>query len=454
MEVLNSILFFIVAIGILVTVHEMGHFLVAKNLGVKVLRFSVGFGRPLWRRQAGEDATEYVVAAIPLGGYVKMLDEREGEVGESELPRAFNRQPLWKRVAIVVAGPAANFAFAILAYWIMFIIGIGGLRSVVDEVSPGSLAEAAGLRVGDEIVAVAGRRTVTWERVIQMITSKSLEGYEISLEVENTGSERRMLELNLAEGVLDEIAAKGFFKQMGIQPRRPMIPPVIGRLEAGAPAEQAGFMPGDRIVAADGQYMDDWQAWVTYVREHGETVIHVELTRDEVDVSLEVRPELVEGDDGMMGRIGAAVAIPDNGSDDFYAVERYSPLVAVGKALSKTQEVSLLTLRMVWKMVLQEVSVKNLSGPLSIAQYAGYSAKVGVARFLEFLAIVSVSLGILNLFPIPLLDGGHLMYYLMEFLRGEPVSETVQALGQRVGLAMLMGLMGLAFFNDIVRLLG
>jgi regulator of sigma E protease len=454
MDFLNSVVYFIIAIGVLVTVHEFGHFIVAKRLGVKVLRFSVGFGRPLWLHRAGPDETEYAVAAIPLGGYVKMLDEREGEVAPAELPRAFNRQRLAVRMAIVLAGPLFNFLFAIVAYWLMFIIGVGGLKPIVDGVIPGSPAARAGLERGDEIVRVAGRETLTWESVMQGVIAAALDDEPVSLEVRLEDDGQREAVLDLSGLALDEIASSSFFDKLGVEPRRPKVPPVIERIEPGGAAAEAGLEPGDRIAEADGRPVDDWRSWVELVRSRGGKVIQVGVERHGTLLRLPLTPKLVASEEGVIGQIGATVAVPPGLAEQFYAVERYSPLTALGRAVSKTAEVSRLTLDMLWKMLLLEVSVRNLSGPISIAQYAGHSAEVGISRFLEFLAIVSISLGILNLLPIPLLDGGHLMYYLIELFKGGPVSDEAQLVGQRVGIALLVGLMGLAFFNDLARLLG
>jgi regulator of sigma E protease len=453
-EALTTVVWFLVALGILITVHEAGHFLVAKHLGVKVLRFSIGFGRPLWARRFGPDHIEYVVAALPLGGYVKMLDEREGPVAPAERGRAFNRQALWVRFAVVAAGPAANFLFAVLAYWLMFGVGVTGLRPVLGPVEPASPAAAAGLKAGDEVIAVGGSPVLTWDRVLQGVIGAAIEGEPIVLEVRGVGGAQREVELDLGGAGLDELARGSVFDRLGVQPARPDMAPVVGQVEPRGAAARAGLLPGDRLLRADGQALSDWRTWVEYVRSHGGRAIALQVERAGEVVTLEVRPDVVQGDQGPVGRIGAAVQVDEEAVAGFYTTERYGPFAALGRAAAKTWEVSALTLRMIGKMVTLQVSVENLSGPISIAQYAGHSAKGGLSRFLEFLGVVSVSLAILNLLPIPLLDGGHLMYYLVELLKGRPVSEDVQLVGQRVGLAILIGLMGLAFFNDLARVLG
>jgi len=455
MDLAYSVLFFVVAIGVLVTVHEFGHFWVARRLGVKVLRFSVGFGRPLWSRRAGADATEYVVATIPLGGYVKMLDEHEGEVPAAERHRAFNRKPLGVRTAVVAAGPAFNFLFAVLAYWLVLVIGVNGLKSLVGEVEPGSPAAQAGVRAEDRVVAVDGRETPTWEAVVQTVLGRALDEEHVPVTVVRADGSRERLTLDLSHIVVDELTRGRFFETFGMQPRRPSLPPVIDRVQSGGAAEAAGLQAGDRVVSANGTPIESWQAWVEYVRGHAGERLEVVVERHGTRTQVTLTPEAVQSEGETIGRIGAWPAPPpEEELSTLYVTQREGPLTAVGGAFVQTWDTTALTLRMLWKMVLQEVSVENLSGPISIAQYAGYTAQIGAARFFEFLAIVSISLGILNLLPIPVLDGGHLLYYVIEFFKGRPLSEEAQAAGQRVGIVLLVGLMGLAFYNDLARLFG
>jgi len=454
-SVLISTLAFIVAIGVLVTVHEFGHFWVARKLGVKVLRFSVGFGKPLWKRRFGADDTELVVASIPLGGYVKMLDEREGEVGEDERHRAFNRQPLSTRVSVVAAGPLFNFLFAILAYWVMYVSGVPGLRPVVGEVIPSSYAAQAGFRAGDEMLAVADTPTPSWEAAVLALLDAGLSD-QASFRVSVRDEAGRKREVSVALDESGRLLEKGgLLENFGIRPWQPTYPAVIDRLVEDGPGARAGMQAGDRVVSADGNGIDDWSAWVEYVRARPGQRIQVEVERGGVPRLLELVPDAVQDKGETVGRIGAYVQLPD---DDQHAtmrvVVRHGPLEALPVALAKTWEMSVLTLRTLWKMVTGRASVENLSGPISIAQYAGQSAVIGLAAFLGFLAIVSVSLGVLNLLPIPILDGGHLMYYAFELVKGSPVSESAQLLGQRIGIVILLMLMTLAFYNDLTRLFG
>lgn len=451
---MEYVLAFVVAIGVLVTVHEFGHFWVARRLGVKVLRFSVGFGKTLWSWRDSRGETEYVIAAVPLGGYVKMLDEREGEVGPEEVGRAFNRQTMRVRTAIVLAGPLFNFLFAIVAYWLMFVIGVSGPRPLVGDVAPGTVAQRAGLAHGQQIVSVDGRGTPTWEMAIQTIIGSALTHDVIAVTVQSESRQERQLSLDLGGVAIDDLTRGQFFSALGFEPLRPRIAPIIGHVEADGAAARSGLQEGDLIVSANGEGIGDWSAWVEYVRAHPDVLIDLLVDRNGVSTRLELRPAAIEEDGRTIGRIGAGVKRGEELLERFYVKVRHGPVDAAGRALVKTYDTSALTLRMFWKMVKLEVSLENLSGPISIAQYAGYTAKAGLSKFIEFLAIVSISLGILNLLPIPILDGGHLMYYFIELLKGGPVSEEAQFMGQRLGIAMLFGLMGLAFYNDLVRLFG
>ncbi len=447
---------FVAAIGVLVTVHEFGHFWVARRLGVKVLKFSIGFGRPLWSTTRGSDQTEYVVAAVPLGGYVKMLDEREGEVAGSELGRAFNRQTIGVRTAIVLAGPVFNFLFAIFAYWLMFVLGVGGARPLIGAVHPDSIAAAAGFETGQEISSVQGRPTATWENAIQAIISSALDRRTVEVEVMGEDARRRTLDLSLGRIEVDDLTQGQFFNAIGFEPLRAKLSPIIGKVEAGGPADLGGLRKGDLVVSADGVPITSWEGWVDHVQAHPEVPMDVRVERDGEMIALRVRPnrEVENGTGRVIGRIQAQLGPQDQELERYFTTVRYGPVESSWRAVMKTYETSALTLRLFWKMLKLEVSLENLSGPISIAQYAGYTAKIGASKFIEFLAIVSISLGILNLLPIPILDGGHLMYYFIELLKGRPVSEEAQFFGQRLGIAMLFGLMGLAFYNDLARLFG
>ena len=455
MDFLYSVVAFVVALGVLVTVHEFGHFWVARMLGIKVLRFSVGFGRALWSRRSGVDETEFVIAMIPLGGYVKMLDESEGDVERHERHRAFNRQPLSTRVAVVVAGPAFNFLFAIIAYWCMYMIGVDGLRPIVADTVSGSVAEEAGFRPGDEMASVQGADVETWQSAVQAIIAASLDDRIIEVEVVDTSGSRQKRVIKQGAIVVDDLTRGQFFERTGFAPARPVLPAIIGRVESGRPAQRDGLRPGDRVVLADARTVGNWSDWVRIVRERPGKMFEVLIERAGTRLTLQLTPDVEHAADGSRyGRIGAAVMQPEGFLDRYYVTERHDPWSALVRGVVKTGEISMLTLRMMWKMVLLEVSIENLSGPIGIAEYAGASAQFGFTRFLEFLGIVSVSLGIINLLPIPLLDGGHLLYYAVEFLRGRPVSEAARFAGQRLGIALLVGLMGLALYNDLARLLG
>ncbi|BAN68671.1 RIP metalloprotease RseP [endosymbiont of unidentified scaly snail isolate Monju] len=451
---LLKLLAFIVAIGILVTVHEFGHFWVARRLGVKVLRFSIGFGRPLKTWRGRRDDTEYVIAAIPLGGYVRMLDGREDEVPPDEAHRAFDRKPLWVRSAVVLAGPLFNFLFAIVAFWAILVLGEIGARPLIGDVLPGTPAAQAGLVSGEEIVAVAGERTPTWGQVLQALAGSTLSDKPLHLRGRLPSGEER--EHRLPAGTVGDPASQpDLLQTLGIRPDRPVVPPVFGEVLPGEAAAQAGIHPGDRILDADGQTIDDWGDWVRYVQARPGQPIHLRIERAGRELALTVIPARRQQGDREIGRIGAVNQPLDEAVLSRWRVEyRLGPLEALPEAAGRTLQYSVLTLKVIWRILTGEASIQNLSGPLSIADAAGKTASHGLVSFLRFLAIVSISLGVINLLPVPVLDGGHLLYFLIEAVRGGPLPERWLEYGQRIGIAMLVALMFVAFYVDIVRLFG
>lgn len=451
-EILSSILSFVLVIGILVAFHEFGHFWVARKLGVKVTRFSIGFGKPVFRWRGKRDDTEYVIAQVPLGGYVKMIDERNGPVGEADLPYAFNRKPLATRMAVVVAGPLFNLILAVIAYWAVFIIGIEGIKPVVGEIQPTSRAEQAALTSGDQIISINDVKTVNWDIIgLELIEAVLDEQPQVAVTVIDNNRQEQTRHINL-EGLSPDLSKGSIISSIGIHPRLPAWPAIIDSVIEGEPAALAGLLPGDRVIGTDEQNIKDWREWVRYLRMRPGEQVQVSILRDGEarQVSLVIGNKL---DDSISyGYIGAIARPPEGIPPELRSVLQYSPLMAIGPALKKTAQLSLLTLRMLGKMLVGEVSVKNISGPITIAQYAGQSASIGLVQFLAFIAVVSVSLGVLNLLPIPVLDGGHLMYYLIELFKGSPVSEKTQLLGQQIGLVILAMLMMLAVYNDVMRL--
>ena len=451
---MTSLLSFIVAIAILVAVHEWGHYIVARLVGVKVLRFSIGFGKPLWMRRWGPDQTEYCVAAIPIGGYVRLLDERDGTVTPQEASRAFNRQSVAARIAILFAGPGMNFLFAILAYWITFGMGVAGLKPVIGDIDPDSLAAAAGIQSEDVVLAVGGRDVATWEGTVIAMLDDMLANGDIRLRVERASGSVQDLRLATA-GREAELTEPGqLYEVIGLKPWRPVLEPVLDELTPGGPAQRAGLLSGDRVLAADGENFADWGAWVDFVRARPNQQVSVSLERDGgiLVMPLEIG-EATEGEQ-VIGRIGASVLVPPDLYDGRRAMQRFGFIDGAVAAVKKTWDMSALTVRMIVRMVTGDVSVKNISGPINIAQFAGYSASGGLTTFLGFLAIVSVSLGILNLLPVPMLDGGQIIYQLAEAIKGSPLSEQTQVIGQQLGIVFLLLLMSFAFYNDLTRLFG
>ncbi len=450
---LLTLVSFLLALGILISVHEFGHFWVARRLGVKVLRFSIGFWRPLWRRVGRVDGTEYVIAAVPMGGYVKMLDEREGKVAPEERHRAFNRQGLGTRTAIVVAGPLFNLLFAVLAYWGILVVGESGTRPVIGTVAEGSIAAKAGFQRGDQILLVGERATPTWEAVLTAFMGGVLDEEDLPVDVRDASGAKQTRWFD-AQALADLPEDPAVLSQIGLSPLRPPLPPVIGELVPGESAAAAGLRVGDRILRVEGEAVDTWEAWVGWVRSHPEQALGVEIEREGARLRMEVTPRAITQGGERIGRIGAGVAVPPGHGDEYRILVRLGPVEALGEALRKTYEMSRLMLRVLGRMLIGRASVEHLSGPISIAESAGKSASNGPGYFIKFLAVVSISLGVLNLLPIPVLDGGHLLYFLIEAVKGSPLSERVQLQGQRIGMAFLLMLMGLALYVDLGRLLG
>ncbi len=453
MDILSSVFGFVLAVGILVAFHEYGHFWVARRLGVKVLRYSIGFGRPLLRWHGKRDNTEYVLAAIPLGGYVKMLDEREGEVAEADRPRAFNRQTLPVRTAIVAAGPLANFLFAAVAYWAIFVIGSTELRPVVGEVRPDSPAAAAGLERGDELLRVGGSEVRTWQQALMALLGGGLERGELPLQVAREDGRVAVLTLDLRQTpALGEDA--DYLRVLGLEPWLPRLPPELGRILPDGAAADSDLAPGDRVLAVAGEPVDDWNELVAAVRARPGERVDLLIVRNGVQYTRPVTLGVQQLNGESIGALGVGPHVPPDLYADMQREVRYGPVAATTQALRATWDASALTLRVLGRMVIGEASLKNLSGPINIAQYAGDTVSMGLVPFLKFLAIVSISLGILNLLPVPILDGGHLLYFAIEAVRGKPLSEHAQVVGQQVGILLLVMLMGLAIFNDLARLFG
>lgn len=447
---LYMVVAFIVALGILIIVHEFGHYWVARRVGVRVLRFSVGFGRPIWRRRWGADQTEFVVSALPFGGYVRMLGEDDSDYTPAEKHRAFSEQSVGKRMAIVVAGPVFNLVFAILAYWVIYMVGIDGLKPVVGQVAETSIAWEAGFRSGDELVAIDGRPVQSWNQHRMYLFRRALDRDTVMVELRTASGESATRALDLSRVPVAEIDAGLIGRGIGLYPYLPPLPAVMGEVMDGA-AKTAGLRAGDEIVGIDGTAVPDWNGFASYIRKRPGKEVILEVKREGARLTIPVVPVAEIVGEQTVGRIGVRPQMPEL-PESMRAHLRFGPAAALGVAVEETWTMSVLTLEMMYRMLKLEVSTRNISGPLTIAQYAGYSARVGPDRFLMFLAIVSISLGVLNLLPIPVLDGGHLLYYMVEAVTGRPLSERVQAFGQQIGIAVLVFLMILAFYNDITRI--
>lgn len=450
MSALYMIVGTLIALGVLVTIHEFGHFWVARRCGVKVLRFSVGFGTPLYRWY-DRQGTEFVLAAIPLGGYVKMLDEREEHVPEHLAEQAFNRKSVRQRIAIVAAGPLANFILAVVFFWGIAMVGVQQERAVIGAVAPGSLADVAGLVSGEEIVAVDGVETSGWSAIGFRLINRLGESGQLSISVAEPNStliKTKQIELVDWQRGVDEPDPIG---SLGIRPWRPAIEPVLAELDPKGPAVAAGLKVGDRLLALNGQPLADWQDVVTLLQGLPGKPVTLQIERGGSSQSMTVNLAVREVGDQKLGYLGAGVAGAPWPPEMLREIS-FGPVEAVAEGLRNTWSVSVLTLNSIKKMLFGELSVKNLSGPITIAKVAGASAESGLSHFLKFLAYLSISLGVLNLLPIPVLDGGHLLFYLVEWVRGRPLSERVQGWGMQIGISLVIGVMLLALINDLSRL--
>jgi len=449
---LLTLVAFLVALGLLIAIHEYGHYRVAVACGVKVLRFSIGMGKPLLRwRKKGSD-TEFVIAALPLGGYVKMLDEREAPVAAPELHRAFNRQSVYRRFAIVAAGPLANFLLAIALYWGLFVGGTEELKPRVALSDTPAIAQAAGVREGDLVVAVDDEPVRSWQDLRWVLLRHALDSREVMLRVRTLEDVEAFRRLDLSGVAIDE-GNTDLIARLGLRPWRPAIPAVIGRIAEASAAERAGLRGGDRVLAISGTPVEAWSDLVRLVREAPGRALGFEVEREGVIVKLVITPEAAEEGGAQIGRIGVGVAEAPAGGIAIFGEVRYGVLEGLSRAVVQTWETSVLSLKMIGRMLTGEVSWKNLSGPVTIADYAGQTAQLGLSHYLKFVALISISLGVLNLLPIPVLDGGHLLYYTVEIIKGGPIPERIMEIGQQIGLVLLVMLMAFAFYNDINRLI-
>jgi regulator of sigma E protease len=457
MDWLWTIVGFIVAVSLLVTVHEFGHYWVARKLGFKVLRFSVGFGPALWSRVAGSDRTEYVVAALPLGGYVKLLDEREGPVPPADLERSFTRKHPWQRILVLLAGPAFNIAFAILVLWaVLWVGGEPQVKPVVGRVVADSLAARADLRTNDEFMRIEGREIATHSDVMLGFMEAISDDGVVNLEVRRPGSGVRALEMRVEDAEVRRALTEpaGLLPGIGMRFWTPPVPAEIGKIEAGGPADVAGLRAGDLVTAVDGEPIADFPALVEAISARPNREVVIDYQREGSASQLTVRTAADIVNDREIGRIRVQTPPPPPWPESMVTHRTYGPTESLALATVRAWDMTVLQAKMFARMLVGQVSLKNLSGPITIAEFAGESAQSGLTEFLGFLIVISLSLGFLNLLPIPILDGGQIVYQLAEWMRGAPLSERVQALGQQIGIVLLLMLMSVALFNDFARQLG
>ena len=451
MNALFIIVAAILLLGPLIAIHEFGHYFVARKLGVKVLVYSIGFGPTVLKWTSKKSGIQYQLSALPLGGYVKMLDEREGNVAEADLPYAFNRQHPWKRIAIVAAGPLINLIFAVLLFWVLFLPAQEQLNTRVGKVLLNTPAATAQMQVGDKITAVDGTKTTTWEQLNFALVDRAGETGVIHIDADRNG-QLQSFELPIKNFLKDQNQSP--LDSLGFIPYRPHIPATVMKLSEDGAAIRQGMKEGDSIVAIDGVKMKDWFDVVEVVQASPEKLLKIDVLRQNQLVHLEVMPQ---GKRDNMGNVSGVLGVQNNPGkvvipDEYKQTIQYSPVEAFGKALDKTEQISAMILNSMVKMVRGLIGLENLSGPITIAKVAGQSAEMGWQTFISFMALMSVSLGILNLLPIPMLDGGHLVYYFIELIRGKPVSEQIQLVGLKIGMVLLGSMMLLALFNDFMRL--
>ncbi|MDX2219510.1 MAG: RIP metalloprotease RseP [Burkholderiales bacterium] len=454
MTLFTTLLAFILAVGLLVTVHELGHYSVARLFNVRILRFSIGFGQPLWLSRRGPDQTEWVIAAVPLGGYVRMLDVQDEEATPDQLPRTFSRQSVWKRIAIVLAGPAANFLLAGIVYWALFVHGMPGLKPYLGAPAAGTAAAMGGVQAKDLVTHVDGEPVNTWQDLRWNLLRRAVERGDVALTVNDIAGASHLRTVSFRE-VTKEDLDRDFLGKVGLGGWRPDVEPVIKVVEPNQPAASAGLRPSDRVLSVDGVDVRRWDDMAARISARAGEMVRLGILRDGVPLEVSVVPAAVKDQAGrMVGRVGIRPApLSAEQVADLQVTVRSGPIAAIGQSAGKIWEMSVFSLSMLGKMVTGELSWRNLSGPISIADYAGQSARQGMLPYLLFLALISISIGVLNLLPIPVLDGGQLVYYLVEIFKGSPVSQRVIEAGQQVGVVVLLGLTAFAFYNDIHRLI-
>lgn len=451
-----TLLAFILTLGILVTVHEYGHFQVARWCGVKVLKFSVGFGKPIWSKKIGSDQTEFIIAAIPLGGYVKMLGEEQLSSAENtagqDMSRAFSQQSVIKRMAIVLAGPFANLLLAVILYWALFMTGTVGIKPFIGNVVENTPAAASQIRSGEMIQKVNGKDVATWQDVRWILLNESLKNGSVEIQAIDNNHQIHLYQI-ATTGLNDDNTDVDILQKLGLTVYQPKVPARIGQIVENSPADSAGLEVGDLVVAINDKEIGDWEALVQEVRLHPAEKLEMVIQRDSKEYRLSIIPEAAKENGEAVGRIGAGFKAEQAQLDQYFITQHFTIIEALAKSVEKTWETSIFSLKMLGNMLIGNVSWKGISGPVTIASYAGQSANMGMKVFIGFLALVSISIGVLNLLPIPILDGGHFMYYMVEFFTGKPVSEAVINVGQRVGFFILGWMMVLALYNDMNRLI-